>query len=101
MEGQIQAVERGEEKRRSIRQDVQGKVRAVDVISDKGRGVIPPRRRECHRARALPHSTAMYAIAEKNVVALEVHRAGWGLSGVGGRTLEDRYGTCSSIRCRS
>jgi len=40
----------------------------VDVlISDQGRGVIPLRGRGSDRARALPHSTAMYAIAEKCV----------------------------------
>ena len=45
-----------------------------------------------------PHPTAMYAIAKKCVEALEVHRAGWGGSGAGSRTLEDRYGACLSIR---
>ena len=34
----------------------------------------------------------MYAIAKKCVEVLEVHRAAWGGSGVGGPTLEDRYG---------
>jgi len=42
------------------------------------------------RAQALPHSTAMYAIAEKYVEVLEVHRAGWGGNGIGGWTLEDQ-----------
>jgi len=53
------------------------------VILDEGRGVIPLRDRGIDRARALPHSTAMYVIAEKYV---EVHGAGWGGNGVGGRT---------------
>jgi len=57
------------------------------VILDEGRGVIPLRDRGSDRARALPHSTAMYVIAEKYV---EVHGAGWSGNGVGGRTLEDR-----------
>lgn len=66
-------------------------VRAVVVISE-GRGVIPPRSRGSDQACALPQPTAMYAIAEKGVGAPEVHRAGWGGGGVGGRTLEDHYG---------
>ena len=37
------------------------------VISDQGRGVLPLRGRGSDRAQALPHSTAMYAIAEKCV----------------------------------
>jgi hypothetical protein len=41
----------------------------------------------------------MYVIVEKCVETQEVHRAGWGGSGAGGRTLpEDRYGPCLSIR---
>jgi hypothetical protein len=85
-----------------VGQDAKGQVRAVDVvISDEGRGVIPLRGRGNDRARALPHSTAMHAIAEKCVEALEVHRAGCGGSGFGGPTLERCYGASSSIRCRS
>ena len=85
-----------------VGQDAKGQVRTVDVaISDEGRGVIPLRGRGSDQARAPPHSTAMYAIPEKCVEALEAHRAGWGGSGFEGRSLEDRYGAYSSIRCRS
>jgi hypothetical protein len=38
---------------------------------------------------------------EDCVEAMDVHQAGWGGSGVGGQTLEERYGACSSIRCWS
>jgi hypothetical protein len=85
-----------------VEQDAKGQVHAVGVVIwDEGRGVIPLRGRGSDRARALPHSTVMHAIAEKCVEALEVHRAGCGSSGFGGPTLEHRYGACSSIRCRS
>ena len=67
----------------------------------EGRGVILLRGRGSDRAPALPHSTAMYAIAARCVEALEVHRVRWGDSGVGGCTLEDCYGACLSIQCRS
>ena len=76
-------------------------VRAIDVVtSDEGRRFIPLRGRGSDRARALPHSTAMNAITKKSLCGLEVHQAGWDGSGAGGRILEDRYGACSSIRCR-
>ena len=67
------------------------------LILDEGRGVMPLRGHGSDRARAL----FTYAIAEKCGKALGVYRAGWGGGGVGGRTLEDRYGECSSIQCRS
>ena len=96
-EGRIEADYREEEKRRLGRQEAKGQVYAMD----EGRGVIPLRGGGSDRAPALPHSTAMYAIAARCVEALEVHRARWGDSGVGGCTLEDCYGACLSIRCRS
>lgn len=64
-------------------------LRAVDVVI---RTKAELRVRESDGARALPHPTAMYTAAEKCVEALEVHRVGWGDSGVGTCTLEDCYG---------
>ena len=58
------------------------------------------RGRGSDRAQALPHSMAIYAIAEKCVQGLEVHQAGWGGNGVRGLTSEDRYGEYSNIRCQ-
>ena len=69
----------------------------MSCFLEKGRGVVLLGRRGSDRAQVPP----LYAIGEKFVEALEVHRAEWGCSGVGGRTLEDCYGTCSSIRCGS
>jgi len=67
-DGRIKAVERGEEKRHLVEENAKGQVRAVDVvISDEGRGVIALKGGGSDGARALPHSTAMYAIAEKSV----------------------------------
>jgi hypothetical protein len=55
----------------------------VDVmILDEGRGVIPLRGRGSDPARALPHSTAMFANAEKCVEALGVHGGSFDLDGV-------------------
>jgi len=63
--------------------------------SDTGRrlGVIPLRVVEVIEPRLFSH----LAIMEKCAKVLEVHRAGWGGSGAGGRTLEDRYGACSGV----
>ena len=56
-----------------VGQDAKGQVRAVGVvISDEGKGVIPLRGRGSDQARALPS----YAIAEKCMETLEVHRLG-------------------------